>query len=42
MEDEKIIRLFWERDEEALKQTNLKYGSFCYSIAQNILKNEEV
>ena len=41
MEDEKIIRLFWERDEEALKQTNLKYGSFCYSIAQNILKIEE-
>ncbi len=41
MEDEKIIELYWQRDEEALKQTNLKYGSFCYYIALHILKNEE-
>ncbi len=41
MEDEKIIELYWNRDEEALIQTNLKYGSYCYSIAYNILKNEE-
>lgn len=41
MEDEKIIELYWKRDEEAIKQTNLKYGSFCYYIAHNILKDEE-
>ncbi len=41
MEDEKIIELYWQRDEEALRQTNQKYGSFCYYIAHNILKNEE-
>lgn len=41
MEDEKIIELFWNRNEEALVQTNRKYGSFCYGIAHNILKNEE-
>ena len=41
MEDEKIIELYWQRDEEALKQTNEKYGAFCYCIAQNILKNAE-
>lgn len=41
MEDEKIIELYWNRDEEALTQTNLKYGSYCYYIAYNILKNEE-
>lgn len=41
MEDEKIIELYWRRDEEALRQTNQKYGSFCYCIAHNILKNEE-
>ena len=29
MEDEKIIELYWNRDEEALRQTNQKYGSFC-------------
>lgn len=41
MEDEKIIELYWKRDEEAIKQTNQKYGSFCYHIAHNILKNQE-
>ncbi len=41
MEDEKIIELYWQRDEEALKQTNQKYGSFCYFIAFHILKSEE-
>lgn len=41
MEDEKIIELYWQRDEEALRQTNLKYGSFCYYIAHNILKDDE-
>ena len=41
MEDEKIIELYWQRNEEALRQTNLKYGTFCYYIAHNILKNEE-
>lgn len=41
MEDEKIIELYWSRNEEALVQTNRKYGSFCYGIAHNILKNEE-
>lgn len=41
MEDEKIIELYWQRDEEALRQTNSKYGSFCYYIAHNILKDEE-
>lgn len=41
MEDEKIIELYWKRDEEALTQTNLKYGSYCYYIAYNILKDEE-
>ena len=41
MEDEKIIELYGQRDEEALRQTNLKYGSFCYYIAHNILKDDE-
>lgn len=41
MEDERIIELYWNRDEEALRQANLKYGAFCFYIANNILKNEE-
>ena len=41
MEDEKIIQLYWERKEEALKLTNEKYGAYCYSIAQQILQDEK-
>ena len=41
MEDERIIELYWRRDEDAVRQTNQKYGPYCYRIAHNILKNEE-
>ncbi len=41
MEDEKIIELYWNRDSEALRQINQKYGAFCYNIAHNILEKEE-
>lgn len=37
MEDEKIIKLYWERDERAILETKNRYGSYCYSIAFNIL-----
>ena len=41
MEDEKIIKLYFERDETALTKTAEKYGSYCYTIAFNVLGNEE-
>lgn len=41
MEDNKIVDLYWQRDEEAIKQTANKYGNYCYSIAYNILSNNE-
>ncbi len=41
MEDSKIIQLFWERDESAIRETSRKFGSYCRSIAQGILKNHE-
>lgn len=34
MEDEKIIDLYFARDEQALVQTELKYGSYCKAIAR--------
>ena len=40
MEDTKIIELFWERSEDAIKQTDTKYGRYCYAIAYNILCSE--
>lgn len=41
MEDNQIIQLFFERDEEAIKETKIKYGAYCMSIARNILHNQE-
>ena len=41
MEDEKIIALYFERNEEALLKTEEKYGKLCTSIAKNILGSEE-
>lgn len=41
MEDEKIVMLYWERDENAIRETNMKYGKYCYTIAYNILHSHE-
>ena len=41
MDDAKIVQLYWDRDEQAIPVTASKYGSYCTSIAQNILGNHE-
>lgn len=41
MEDSQIVNLYFERDEQAIQETDSKYGSYCYSIAYNILTNQE-
>lgn len=41
MDDKQIIELYWERKEEAIKETSLKYGRLCNYIANNILSNYE-
>ena len=41
MEDENIIRLYWDRDETAIEETSKKYGKYCFSIANNILCSRE-
>lgn len=41
MEDEKIIQLYWNRDENAILATSDKYGAYCTAIAMNILGNKE-
>lgn len=37
MSDEQIIELYWQRDEQAIKQTDIKYKKFLLSIAYNIV-----
>lgn len=41
MEDVAIIALYWERSEEAITQTDQKYGALCRSIARNMLHRAE-
>lgn len=41
MEDEKIIDLYWERKENAIAETSLKYGGYCSAIARRILQYKE-
>lgn len=41
MEDTQIIELYWQRNEQAIAETSSKYGAFCFSIAKNILSNQE-
>lgn len=37
MPDERIVALYWSRAENAITETDVKYGSYCRSIAYNIL-----
>ena len=41
MKDYKIIELYWNRSENAISETDKKYGSYCGYIANNILQNRE-
>ena len=41
MEDHKIIELYWARSEQAISESSRKYGTYCRTIAYNILHNTE-
>lgn len=41
MEDEKIVSLYWERNEQAVTETKTKYGKYLYTIAYNVLSCPE-
>lgn len=41
MEDLEIINLYWDRNEEAIRATDSKYGSWCRAIANRILAIRE-
>jgi RNA polymerase sigma-70 factor (ECF subfamily) len=41
VDDAKIVQLYWDRDDQAIPATAEKYGSYCTSIAKNILGNYE-
>lgn len=35
--DEKIVDLYWARDEKAIEETDLKYRKYLYTVAYNIV-----
>ena len=41
MEDQEIVELYFRRDEQAIVQTDRKYGPYCYSVAYNVLSDQE-
>lgn len=41
MEDQGIVALFFDRSEQAIVETDKKYGGYCYTIAYNILASRE-
>ena len=41
MDDKQIIELYFDRNEQAIKETDVKYGAFCHRIAMNILDIHE-
>ena len=41
MEDSRIVELYWQKNADAIKETNSKYGAYCFAIADNILHNKE-
>lgn len=41
MDDKEIVRLFFERNEAAIKAASEKYRSYCMKIAENITRSRE-
>lgn len=41
MEDARIVDLYWQRSDDAILETDIKYGPYCRTIAYNILHNHE-
>ena len=41
MEDEKILELYFARNEEAIRQTDRSYGKRLHSVAFHVLRNQQ-
>ena len=41
MEDSRIVELYESRDQQAIAQSDIKYGGYCYSVGYNILGVKE-
>ncbi len=41
MDDKKIIDLYWKRSEQAISETESKYGRYCRAVSYGILADKE-
>ena len=41
MLDREIVEMYWQRNEDAIPETEKKYGSYLLKIAANILSDAE-
>lgn len=41
MEDHQILDLYFQRSEQAIQETDTKYGNYCFRIAYQILASRE-
>lgn len=41
MEDRQIIDLYWARSQQAIAQSDQKYGAYCRAISMNVLGQRE-
>ena len=41
MEDEKIIALFFQRSEQAIRELDIKYGKVLHKLSYNIVNDRE-
>ena len=41
MDDEAILDLYFARDEQAVVETDRKYGGYCFTLANSILHNDQ-
>ena len=41
MEDEKIIKLFFERSEQGIRELDIKYGKICHKLSYNIVNSRQ-
>ena len=41
MNDEQILDLYFARDEQAVAETDRKYGGYCFTLANSILHSDQ-
>ena len=41
MDDQQIVALYWQKNPDAIQESDRKYGAYCFSIANNILHSRQ-